>query len=167
MFYHFCSWGLWEMATNPESVLQLGTTTSLQLEEGMVRSLTTMWTEMVCLRPAASKWREWQHALHMGQVLLFEFTFLVASQAWRPHYCSESPYLVPFPEKFVGLWWRWKRPMHKVLEHPHRCMLEPSGHRLSRPKTHSKGMTVISHLKPKGSKWKRHKHSYYNWKFTN
>ena len=30
---------------------------------------------------------------------------------------------------------------------------------LSRPKTYSKGMTVISHLKPKGSKWKQHKHS--------
>ena len=38
---------------------------------------------------------------------------------------------------------------------------------MSHPKTHSKGMTVISHLKPKGSKWKRHKHSYCNWKFTN
>ena len=28
---------------------------------------------------------------------------------------------------------------------------------MSRPKTYFKGMTVISHLKPKGSKWKRHK----------
>ena len=38
---------------------------------------------------------------------------------------------------------------------------------LSCPKTHSKGMTVISHLKSKDTKWKRHKHSYCNWKFTN
>ena len=35
---------------------------------------------------------------------------------------------------------------------------------MSRPKTHFKGMTVISYLKPKGSQWKQHKHSYCNWK---
>ena len=34
-------------------------------------------------------------------------------------------------------------------------------------KTHSNGMTIISDLKFKGSKWKRHKRSYCNWKFTN
>ena len=38
---------------------------------------------------------------------------------------------------------------------------------MSCPKTHSKGMMVISHLKPKGSKWKRPKHLYCNWKITN
>ena len=36
--------------------------------------------------------------------------------------------------------------------------------KLSHPKTHSQGMTVISHLKPKGSKWKWYRHSFYNWK---
>ena len=39
--------------------------------------------------------------------------------------------------------------------------------KLSSPKTHSKGMTVISHYKPKGSECKQYKQSYCNWKFTN
>ena len=33
------------------------------------------------------------------------------------------------------------------------------------PQIHSKGMMVISHLKPWGSKWKWHKHLSWNWKF--
>ena len=37
-------------------------------------------------------------------------------------------------------------------------------HILSRPKTYSMGMTVISHLKPEGSKWKQYKHSFCNCK---
>ena len=36
------------------------------------------------------------------------------------------------------------------------------GYDMSRLKTRSKGMTVISYFKRKSSKWKQHKHSYCN-----
>ena len=48
--------------------------------------------------------------------------------------------------------------------HQSQQLSNPYGIYMSHLKTHYKGMTIISHFKFKGSKWKQYKHSFCNWK---
>ena len=91
-------------------------------------------TEVVWHRPATGEWRQRQPSSHMGPfngLKLSSKPKPMASQVRWSHGSGEGPCLVPLPEQLARIWWRREWSMHQVLEHPHRCLPEFSGHWLS------------------------------------
>ncbi|GMH22005.1 hypothetical protein Nepgr_023848 [Nepenthes gracilis] len=86
-----------------------------------------------CQRLASRRQR--QSPPYMGQTygILESCHHSVAAQLEDHTALAKALAWCPFQGQVIGLWWRWWRQVHQILEHPHWCLLEFCGYWITVP----------------------------------